>query len=181
MLEARLRGGERYNLSVLPKTPIDIRAHVNEIVEDILHRGLRFVNDRVELRFHNTAVIPLSDGRFVASDFYPLDKDLTQAEIETINRWLLNFETFFDTPMANMAECIANHIMQRINYAFDKFNAGKLIVHFAPGDSITLANTTALPAYGWVVNTEAGNKAELETAFYIEILTYDDVQNEEAA
>lgn len=181
MLEKRLRGGERYNLSVLPKTPINIAPNVNEIIEDILQRGLRFVSDRVELRFHNTTTITLSDGRVVASDFYPLDKELTPSEIESINLWLLNLGSFFDTRLAHMSECIANHIMQRINYALDKCNAGKLIVHFAPGDSITLAGTTALPAYGWVVSTEAGNKAELETSFYIEILTYDDVQNEGAA
>lgn len=137
----------------------DVTDSMLPIVEDIVQRGLRFVKDRVIFNYD-------LDQNF--TDFYPLDVDLTNEDMKSLNKYLLGYMDVSKTVIAEMAELIANDILRRINKELDK-NPNYVRITFAPSSVVKYENTLAKMVYAFVRRREEGGYVlEVDTAFKIE-------------
>lgn len=165
MLKACLRGGERTNVSHMHHDLVDLTEAIQERVQDTLWQGTRFVMDKVDFLYHNCDVFLTKDNVAYTIPFYPLDKDLTQQEIEDINLHFLGYVPFENTVLQTFTTVMVNEILRAIVHELDN-GAQKVAVHFAPADTIQYAGTTAYPLYGFILN----NTLQMETSFFIEII-----------
>lgn len=163
MIEACQRGGERVNVSRMHHDLVDLTPAIQKRVQDTIRYGLRFVEDKVDLRFHETDIY-LAENQFAYTiPFYPLDKDLTQEEIEDINLHFLGYVPFENTVIQTYTTLMVNEILRAITHEVDA-GADRVIVHFAPADTIEYAGSVALPLYGFISN----NTLQMETSFIAE-------------
>lgn len=168
MLDACERGGERTNVSRMQHDLVDLTSIIQNRVQDTIWQGIRFVEDKVELIYHDSDVILTQDGVATGIPFYPLDKDLTQQEIEDINLHFLGYVPFENTAIQTFTTLMVNEILRAITRTLDS-GAQRIIVHFAPADTIHYTGTIALPLYGFISN----NTLQMETAFFVEEIKTD--------
>lgn len=152
MIKPCKRGGSRNTLSDLPEGvfKLEVTDHVLPLVEDILARGLRWVTDRVS--FYSTE-------NAESTDFYPIDKTLTQQELEDINLYLIGCLDVCDTKLKILAEVIANNILHSINKELDN-GAEHVILTFARS---TEAEKTGRVPPVFAMLRRKGSKVILET------------------
>lgn len=172
------RGGFRTNLSGLPNETLDFTNEIQEIVEEILYRGLRFNLDRVKFSFHKDICVVDSKGSVHYADFYPVDKGLDKREIEAINKWRYGFGSISGTAISEIAEILANMILRKINAVLDKKEVAGIVVHFSPGDWLELGPLAKF-GYCYVGHGEGRDVIEVETSFYIEEFLYEEPENED--
>jgi len=169
MLEECQRGGARPNISEMHHDLVDLTPAIQQRVLDTINYGLRFVNDKVEVVYHNTNWFREADApRVCQIPFFPLDKNLTQQEIEDINLHFLGYVPFENTVIQTYTTLMVNEILRSITHEIDK-GVDKVIVHFAPADTIQYANTVAVPLYGFI----SGNTLQMETSFFVEVIKTD--------
>ena len=168
MIDACSRGGERTNVSHMHHDLVDLTPAIQKRGLDTIRYGLRFVEDKVDLRFHETDICLTEKSFAYTIPFYPLDKDLTQEEIEDINLHFLGYVPFENTVIQTYTTLMVNEILRAITQEIDR-GADRVVVHFAPADTIQYAGTIALPLYGFISN----NTLQLETSFLVEPIKND--------
>lgn len=169
MLEECQRGGSRTNISEMHHELVDLTPAIQQRVQDTLKYGLRFVDDKVETAYHTSNWFKEANcPRVCQIPFFPLDKNLTQQEIEDINLHFLGYVPFENTVIQTYTTLMVNEILRTITHEIDK-GADKVIVHFAPADTVYYANKVALPLYGFI----SGNTLQMETSFFVEVLKTD--------
>lgn len=168
MLEACERGGERVNVSRMYSELVDLTPAIHKRVMDTLRTGTRFVSDKVDFIFHDTELCLTEENFAVQIPFYALDKDLTQEEIEDINLHFMGYVPFENTVIQTYTTLMVNEILRAIILELDK-GADRVIVHFAPADTVQYAVTIAYPLYGFIAN----NTLQMETAFLVEVVRND--------
>lgn len=168
MLEPYERGGIRPNVSEMHSPLVDLTPMINKRVIDTLERGTWVVSDKVEFHYHRGIVAVSGEGLATHIPFYPLDKTLTQEEIEEINLHLMGYVPFENTVIQTYTTLMVNEILRAITQTLDS-GAQRVVVHFSPADTIYYANTIAVPVYGFISN----NKLQMETSFLIEEIKTD--------
>lgn len=166
MLEFCHRGGDRVNVSRMHNDLVDLTPVIQQRVMDTLQAGTRFVADKVDFVFHDTETFITQDNVAAYIPFYPLDKDLLQQEIEDINLHFMGYVPFENTVIQTYTTLMVNEILRAITRTLDA-GAQKVIVHFAPADTIHYTGTVAYPLYGFISN----NTLQMETAFSVEVVT----------
>ena len=166
MIDACQRGGERTNVSRMHHELVDLTDAIQERVHDTMWQGIRFVMDKVEFLYHDSEVFLTQDMVAHSIPFYPLDKDLTQQEIEDINLHFMGYVPFENTVIQTYTTLMVNEILRAITRTLDA-GAQRVIVHFAPADTIHYTGTVAYPLYGFISN----NTLQMETAFSVEVVT----------
>lgn len=168
MIEACQRGGERTNVSRMHHDLVDLTPAIQKRVQDTIRYGLRYVEDKVDIHFYQTDVCLTEEAVAHTIPFYPLDKDLTQEEIEDINLHFLGYVPFENTVIQPYVTIMTNEILRAITQEIDH-GADRVVLHFAPADTIQYAGTVALPLYGFISN----NTLQLETSFFVEAIKND--------
>lgn len=165
MLDPYERGGERPNISEMYSPIVDLTPMINKRVVDTLEKGTWVVSDRVDFCYHNSVIVMSNDGVAMNVPFYPLDKTLTQEEIEEINLHVMGYVPFENTVIQTYTTLMVNEILRSITRTLDE-GARKIVVHFCPADTIEYAGTVAYPLYGFIVD----GKLQMETSFLIEVI-----------
>lgn len=168
MLEECQRGGKRTNVSRMHHELVDLTGAIQSRVHDTIWQGIRFVMDKIEFVYHDTDVFLTQDGVATCTPFYPLDKDLTQQEIEDINLHFLGYVPFENTVLQTYTTLMVNEILRGITQVMDS-GKNRVIVHFSPADTIQYAGTVAYPLYGFISN----NTLQMETSFFVEVINGD--------
>lgn len=163
-------GGPRNNLSQITSV-VDVSERIQNEIRDILARGLRFSSDRVEFYFHTSSTFLDTSETSRRSELFTLDKILDKAEIEAINKWLLDITPVYDTEVCVFSEIFANHILKQIAKEFDQGDVARVIIHFTPVGLATWADKAALLAYGCIY---PNNIMRFDTAFYIENIYFEE-------
>ena len=167
-MQSQSRGGERTNISKFADSLYDFSDRVQDKVMQELNGRLSGFDDKVQYVFHDSPYIVTGNVRremATSVPFYPLDKDLTQQDIEAINLYGLGFFPIEATAINLFILVTVKNIVATVE---DKLAAGAkwVKVHFAPADSVRYANTIAKPMYVFI----AGNTLETETSFFVEAI-----------
>lgn len=158
----------RFNISE-NKGVVDLTENILPTMEDIIQRGLRFVSDKVEFKFHGSEVFVLSQDNLNApvhfTNYLPIDKNLSVSEIEDINLYLCGLYAYEDTALCKMAVILANVILREINKNLKNYS-NKVVVHFAPANDESHLEQTAKLGYAFMVNSTL----QMETSFFVEVI-----------
>lgn len=168
MLDAYQRGGARPNISEMYSPIVDLTPMITKRVMDTIDKGTWVVSDKIEFRYHKTIVAVSDNGAAMNVPFYPLDKTLTQEEIEEINLHVLGYVPFENTVIQTYTTLMVNEILRAITRVLDE-GVRKIVVHFCPADTPEYANTVAYPLYGFIAN----GVLQMETSFLIEEIKND--------
>lgn len=168
MLDPYERGGERPNISEMYSPIVDLTPMINKRVVDTLQKGTSVVSDKVDFYYHDSTIVLSNHGLAMNVPFYPLDKTLTQEEIEEINLHVMGYVPFENTVIQTYTTLMVNEILRAITRTLDE-GARKIIVHFCPADTVEYARTVAYPLYGFIVD----GKLQMETSFLIEEIKTD--------
>ena len=168
MLEEYQRGGARPNISEMHNPLVDLTPLITKRVVHTIERGVKAVEEKVHMRYHDTIVAVSDNGVCTRIPFYPLDKTLTQEDIEEINLHLMGYVPFENTVIQTYTTLMVNEILKAIVKVLDE-GADEVIVHFAPADTIQYAGTVAYPLYGFISN----NTLQMETSFLVEAIKND--------
>ncbi len=168
MLEACERGGERVNVSHMHNELVDLTPAIQKRVEDTIRHGLRFVEDKVDIIYHSSNVCITQSGFANNVPFYPLDKDLSKQEIEDINLHFLGYVPFENTAIQTYVTIMVNEILRAVIHELDR-GADRVVLHFAPADTIEYAGTVATTLYG----CSSKDTLQMETSFLVEAIKND--------
>lgn len=166
MIKECKRGGERTNVSEMHSELVDLTDAIATHVDNMLERGLRYISDRVEFRYHESDTFMLTTTPMVHRiPFYPLDKNLSPTDIEDINLHAMGYVSFESTEIYTYVSIMVREIISAIEAVMDT-GATKVIVHFAPADTIEYHGSVAKVLYGFIVR----KTLQMETSFFIEIV-----------
>lgn len=167
MIPVAERGGKRTNISEMYSPLVNVKPLIEEYVSKRILKDLRVIADKVKFLFHDSEHFRDKNGFIGETDFYPLDKTLTQEEIEDINLHSLGIIPFENTALHLMTKVVINNLVRDIVTQFDK-GAEQVVVHFSPADTLEHAGTKAEIIYGFISN----GVLQLETAYYVEVVEY---------
>lgn len=165
----RANVGNRFNLSRINEDK-DVTTEIEKIMQGIVHHGLRFARDLVIFRYDG------EDDRSKNDGIIFVDKDLTQEDIEQINRYFIGVGDLQDTQLARMAEILANKLLQDIGKVLDK-NPKHVIVTIHKMSFIKYLNKPGKLGYGWIRTSGPQTTLETEMCYTIEEVKREEEEN----